>query len=73
MSKLNLDITDQITLFCQQLRRNGLKIGPSEVSDVLKAISITDLSYPNSVYWNTAGKMYTKEYAHYCLLMEKSP
>lgn len=51
MSKLNLDITDQITLFCQQLRRNGLKIGPSEVSDVLKAISITDLSYPNSVYW----------------------
>ena len=38
------NLAGNVTLFCRRLRRRGFLVGPSEISDALRALTVVDLA-----------------------------
>ncbi len=48
---LQYDLTYHVTGFCRALREHGLLVGPHEIADAMRAMSIVDLMDRGRVYW----------------------
>ena len=51
MAAPDYDLTSHVTRFSRALRDRGLKAGPSETADALRAMTLVDLLAPANVYW----------------------
>ena len=45
------DLITHLTRFCRVLREHGLLIGPGEIGDAVKAVSLVDLMAEGRMYW----------------------
>jgi uncharacterized protein with von Willebrand factor type A (vWA) domain len=45
------DFVSHLTRFCRVLREHGLLIGPGEIGDAVRAVSLVDLMAEGRIYW----------------------